>query len=165
VLGDSAVTVGYGAAYPLGVVGVILFVQLAPRLLGLDLRREAESAEAALRGPAIAARWFRVADFCECPSDVTSMSLVVSHPAVIGHREGQLEETRLLPLALGLAVGLGLGLGAICGAMTSTPGLGVLCSAARSQAAAMACVAAYPAALIGVVALAPLVAAFLELLT
>ena len=35
------VSVGYGVAYPFGVIGVVLFVQLLPRLLGRDLDEEA----------------------------------------------------------------------------------------------------------------------------
>lgn len=37
---DNAVSIGYGIAYPFGVVGVVLFVQALPRLLGRDLRQE-----------------------------------------------------------------------------------------------------------------------------
>ncbi|MCR4427159.1 MAG: permease [Firmicutes bacterium] len=39
-MGDSAVSIGYGIAYPFGVVGVVMFVQILPRLLRTDLRRE-----------------------------------------------------------------------------------------------------------------------------
>lgn len=39
------VSVGYGIAYPFGVIGVVLFVQLLPRLLRADLSREAKEAE------------------------------------------------------------------------------------------------------------------------
>jgi len=35
--GDSALVIGYGIAYPFGVIGVVLFVQLLPRILKLDL--------------------------------------------------------------------------------------------------------------------------------
>lgn len=43
VLGDgSDVSIGYGVAYPFGVVGVVLFVQLLPRLLGRDIDKEAQ---------------------------------------------------------------------------------------------------------------------------
>lgn len=35
--GDSLVAVGYGIAYPFGVIGVVLFVQLLPRILRADL--------------------------------------------------------------------------------------------------------------------------------
>ena len=41
-------------------------------------------------------------------------------------------------------------LGAICGAMTSTPGLGVVAKMSRSQASSLAYVAVYPTALIGI---------------
>ncbi len=35
--GDSALVIGYGIAYPFGVIGVVLFVQALPRILKLDL--------------------------------------------------------------------------------------------------------------------------------
>ncbi len=38
----SNVIIGYGIAYPFGVIGVVLFVQLMPRLLRQDLDKEAE---------------------------------------------------------------------------------------------------------------------------
>ncbi|MBB5352205.1 putative transport protein [Haloferula luteola] len=43
-LGDagSNVIIGYGIAYPFGVIGVVLFVQLMPRLMRQDLDKEAE---------------------------------------------------------------------------------------------------------------------------
>lgn len=37
----SGVSIGYGIAYPFGVIGVVLFVQLLPRLLGHDLEKVA----------------------------------------------------------------------------------------------------------------------------
>ncbi len=39
--GGDAVSIGYGIAYPFGVIGVVLFVQLLPRLLHLDLHQAA----------------------------------------------------------------------------------------------------------------------------
>ena len=39
---DTITTVGYGVAYPFGVVGVVLFVQLLPRLLKADIPAEVE---------------------------------------------------------------------------------------------------------------------------
>lgn len=35
----SGVSIGYGIAYPFGVIGVVLFVQILPRLLGHDLEK------------------------------------------------------------------------------------------------------------------------------
>jgi putative transport protein len=35
--GSEAVSIGYGIAYPFGVIGVVLFVQLLPRVLKIDL--------------------------------------------------------------------------------------------------------------------------------
>lgn len=40
------VSIGYGIAYPFGVVGVVLFVQLLPRLLRADLDQEAAASKA-----------------------------------------------------------------------------------------------------------------------
>lgn len=38
--GDAAATVGYGIAYPFGVIGVVLFVQLIPKLTKCDIKAE-----------------------------------------------------------------------------------------------------------------------------
>lgn len=38
--GDNMASVGYGIAYPFGVVGVVLFVQLIPKLLKVDMDKE-----------------------------------------------------------------------------------------------------------------------------
>jgi putative transport protein len=60
VLGSPSVAVGYGAAYPFGVLGVILFVQLVPRLFKMDLETEAEKAESATRLPPVQFAWFQL---------------------------------------------------------------------------------------------------------
>ncbi|MEM6601134.1 MAG: aspartate:alanine exchanger family transporter [Verrucomicrobiota bacterium] len=39
---DSALVIGYGIAYPFGVIGVVLFVQALPRILKLDMSRGQE---------------------------------------------------------------------------------------------------------------------------
>lgn len=38
--GDQMASVGYGIAYPFGVVGVVLFVQLIPKLMKIDIEAE-----------------------------------------------------------------------------------------------------------------------------
>lgn len=45
--GSDAASVGYGIAYPFGVVGVVLFVQLMPRILKVDMAKERAQFEAA----------------------------------------------------------------------------------------------------------------------
>ena len=37
---ESVVSVGYGIAYLYGVIGVVLFVQIVPKLLGADMEEE-----------------------------------------------------------------------------------------------------------------------------
>ncbi len=44
--GDSMASVGYGIAYPFGVVGVVLFVQLMPRILHTDVAAEMKDMKA-----------------------------------------------------------------------------------------------------------------------
>jgi putative transport protein len=41
--GSEGVSIGYGIAYPFGVIGVVLFVQLLPRMLKYDLEKIAEN--------------------------------------------------------------------------------------------------------------------------
>ena len=43
----SLATTGYAIAYPFGVIGVVLFVQLMPRILKIDIEKERESYEKA----------------------------------------------------------------------------------------------------------------------
>ena len=57
---DARVTVGYGLAYPFGVIGVILFVQIVPRLFRLDLQAESVQAESAVKSPPVTRAWFLV---------------------------------------------------------------------------------------------------------
>jgi putative transport protein len=43
--GSEAVSIGYGIAYPFGVIGVVLFVQVLPRILRIDLDALSEKVE------------------------------------------------------------------------------------------------------------------------
>lgn len=45
--GSDMASVGYGIAYPFGVVGVVLFVQLIPKILKIDIEKERERLAAA----------------------------------------------------------------------------------------------------------------------
>jgi len=42
---ESALVIGYGIAYPFGVAGVVIFIQVLPRLLKWDLKQAAEQAK------------------------------------------------------------------------------------------------------------------------
>ncbi len=46
---SSLASIGYGIAYPFGVIGVILFVRLYPRLLKVNIAKEEEAYEAVTR--------------------------------------------------------------------------------------------------------------------
>ena len=46
--GDSMASIGYGIAYPFGVIGVVLFVQLVPKLLRIDVPGEVEKLNRAM---------------------------------------------------------------------------------------------------------------------
>lgn len=48
--GDSLSSIGYGIAYPFGVIGVVLFVQLTPRLVKADMDEEIRILEASIGG-------------------------------------------------------------------------------------------------------------------
>lgn len=58
--GSSGVSIGYGIAYPFGVAGVVLFVQLIPKLLKFDLSTEARKFTNDRQEPKIVAQLVRV---------------------------------------------------------------------------------------------------------
>jgi len=60
--GSGLVSVGYGIAYPLSMVGVVLLIQTLPRLLGVSLREEEKRWEVEKRviSPGLEARQFRI---------------------------------------------------------------------------------------------------------
>jgi putative transport protein len=47
----SRAAIGYGIAYPFGVVGVVLFVQLIPKILHIDIEKEREKLNAKIQAP------------------------------------------------------------------------------------------------------------------
>ncbi len=59
-MNDPNVSVGFGVAYPIGVVGVILFVQLVPRLMRLDWGQEIARAKASEQQPEISFGWIHI---------------------------------------------------------------------------------------------------------
>jgi putative transport protein len=59
-LKDPGVSVGYGIAYPFGVVGVVLFVQLIPRLLRIDIKAEAKRESLRKQAPSLSKIWIEI---------------------------------------------------------------------------------------------------------
>lgn len=59
---SSSASIAYGIAYPFGVIGVILFVKLLPKLLRIDVEAEARKLEIERRGqfPELNRATFRV---------------------------------------------------------------------------------------------------------
>ncbi len=49
--GTEMASIGYGIAYPFGVVGVVLFVQLVPKIFHTDMKKEREQFEKATASP------------------------------------------------------------------------------------------------------------------
>lgn len=58
--GASGVSIGYGIAYPFGVAGVVIFVQLIPRLFKFDLDAEARKFKNTSQEPKIVSQLVRV---------------------------------------------------------------------------------------------------------
>jgi len=65
---DSLVSIGYGIAYPFGVIGVVLFVQLWPRLMKRDLEAEGRALDKA----------------AEAGTAIVSQVVEVTNPALTG---------------------------------------------------------------------------------
>jgi putative transport protein len=59
-LDDPRISVGFGVAYPFGVVGVILFVQLVPRIFRVDWQQELARAKASDAAEPIEVAWFEI---------------------------------------------------------------------------------------------------------
>ncbi len=103
---DPAASIGYGIAYPFGVIGVVLFVQLLPRLLRADL--EAEGRKQAASDPDRAR--------------IQRMLIEVLNPSVMGRKVHEvpfvnasrcqisrvLQGERLVPIAPDSAFGQGM---------------------------------------------------------
>jgi putative transport protein len=66
--GVDAVSIGYGIAYPFGVIGVVLFVQVLPRILKIDLDSITEKPAA------------------ECDNRVENVLVEVTNPNLFGQR-------------------------------------------------------------------------------
>jgi putative transport protein len=66
--GGHAVSIGYGIAYPFGVIGVVLFVQILPRILKLDLDADEDAPKT------------------DCGNRVENVLVEVANPNLYGQR-------------------------------------------------------------------------------
>lgn len=103
---SAAVSVGYGIAYPLGMLGVILLIQLLPRLTRTDLKAEAErwEAEKQVESPGLEARQYRISNpNCEgkTVAEVNPHRLTQANISRIKHGEQVFAATPDSPLHVG----------------------------------------------------------------
>ena len=73
--GSSNVSVGYGIAYPFGIIGVVLMVQLLPRVLGADLGQLGHEVEQAT----------------QASSRIVRVLVEIANPAVFGRKLHELQ--------------------------------------------------------------------------
>lgn len=82
---SSSASIAYGIAYPFGVIGVILFVKLLPKMLRKDLVAEASRLEAERRGqyPTLHTGAFRVSNSNICGKSLSQLQVRKMTGAVI----------------------------------------------------------------------------------
>ncbi len=74
--GSSLASIGYGIAYPFGVIGVILFVRLSPKLFGKDIKMEESSYDK---------------EVSEDYPELIARHYIVENKSIIGQTVGDLE--------------------------------------------------------------------------
>lgn len=96
---SSSASIAYGIAYPFGVIGVILFVKLLPKLLGIDLKKEEKRLESLQRDkfPALHTGTFRVTNENIPGNSLAQLQLRTMTGAVISRVKH--EETTSIPVA------------------------------------------------------------------
>jgi putative transport protein len=86
-------SIAYGIAYPFGVIGVILFVKLLPRIMHIDLDKEARRLEKERRSqfPELSTCIFRVTNAAVCGRSLMQINARAMTGAVISrHKHGEL---------------------------------------------------------------------------
>lgn len=86
-------SIAYGIAYPFGVIGVILFVKLLPRIMRIDLDKEARRLEKERRSqfPELSTCIFRVTNAAVCGRSLVQINARAMTGAVISrHKHGEL---------------------------------------------------------------------------
>lgn len=82
---SSSASIAYGIAYPFGVIGVILFIKLLPKMLRIDLVAEAKALEAQRKGkyPPLHPATFRITNANICGKSLAQLQLRSMTGAVI----------------------------------------------------------------------------------
>lgn len=82
---SSSASIAYGIAYPFGVIGVILFVKLLPRILRVDLKKEEKRIEDQHREkyPALQTGTFRITNANICGQTLKELQVRTMTGAVI----------------------------------------------------------------------------------
>ena len=82
---SSSASIAYGIAYPFGVIGVILFVKLLPKILRIDLNAEAQALEAKRKGkyPPLHTAAFRIINSNICGKTLAQLQLRSMTGAVV----------------------------------------------------------------------------------
>lgn len=103
---SSAASIAYGIAYPFGVIGVILFIKLLPKLLHKNLEQEAHELEEERKGkyPTLHTATFKVSNGNVCGKSLMQLQIRSMTGAVISrikHKEETIIPTAHSKLELG----------------------------------------------------------------
>ena len=82
---SSSASIAYGIAYPFGVIGVILFIKLLPKILRIDLVAEAKALEAKRKGkyPPLHTAAFRIVNSNICGKTLAQLQIRSMTGAVV----------------------------------------------------------------------------------
>lgn len=92
---SSSSSISYGIAYPFGVIGVILFVKLLPKMLGIDVKAEEKRLEDKYKEkyPALQTGTFRITNLGIVGKSLTTLQVRTMTGAVISRiRHGETTE-------------------------------------------------------------------------
>ncbi|MGL4518527.1 MAG: aspartate:alanine exchanger family transporter [Phocaeicola sp.] len=92
-------SISYGIAYPFGVIGVILFVKLLPKIMRVDLEKEARKLEGERRGkfPELATCIFRVTNPVVCGKSLAEVNVRAMTGVVVSRIKHK--DNILMPIA------------------------------------------------------------------
>ena len=175
---EALVSVGYGISYLFGVVGVVLFVQIVPKMLKANMNEEVAKITAK-EGEGRKKSSLILTEVDEFGFFAFSLAAIIG--ILVGSLSGGAKFVQyfepvyflygaimtILPMIIGFIVAKNVlklpllnNLGSLTGGMTSTPALGTLINMAGTEDIAAAYAATYPIALIAVVLASQLIILF-----